>query len=117
MVRSWEEDLAAAEADQHHQPGAGQDDTGHQPRGEQDTELAEAARCPRSKPTGTTAATSYVLAESGWAGIPEIDEDAWVPALVGETVLEMTNPRKQRRRVRLVVRRTRLGRTVGGRDR
>ena len=24
-------DLAAAEADRHHQPGAGQDDTGHQP--------------------------------------------------------------------------------------
>ena len=35
-------DLAAAEADRHHQPGAGQDDTGHQPRrGEQDTEVAE----------------------------------------------------------------------------
>ena len=33
-------ELAAAEADRHHQPGAGQDDTGHQPRcGEQDTGL------------------------------------------------------------------------------
>ena len=52
------------------------------------------------------------------AQISNIDEDAWVPidyprggqAQVGETVLEMTNPRKrsQRRRVRLVVRRTRL---------
>ena len=31
-------DLAATEADQHHQPRAGQDDTGHQPRGEQDTQ-------------------------------------------------------------------------------
>ena len=50
--------------------------------------------------------------------INNIDEDAWVPidyprggeAQVGETVLEMTNPgkRSQKRRVRLVVRRTRL---------
>ena len=50
--------------------------------------------------------------------INNIDKDAWTPidyprggeAQVGETVLEMTNPKKrsQRRRVRLVVRRTRL---------
>ena len=50
--------------------------------------------------------------------ISNIDEDAWTPidyprggeAQVGETVLEMTNPKKrsQKRRVRLVVRRTRL---------
>ncbi len=52
------------------------------------------------------------------AQITHIDEDAWAPivyprggeAQVGETVLEMTNPKKrsQKRRVRLVVRRTRL---------
>ena len=52
------------------------------------------------------------------AQITNIDKDAWVPiaypeggqAQVAETVLEMTNPRKrsQKRRVRLVVRRTRL---------
>ena len=50
--------------------------------------------------------------------ISNIDKDAWTPiayprggqAQVGETVLEMTNPKKrsQRRRFRLVVRRTRL---------
>ncbi len=50
--------------------------------------------------------------------ISNIDKDAWTPiaypegglAQVGETVLEMTNPKKrsQKRRVRLVVRRTRL---------
>ena len=50
--------------------------------------------------------------------INNINKDAWTPidyprggeAQVGETVLEMTNPKKrsQRRRVRLVVRRTRL---------
>ena len=50
--------------------------------------------------------------------ISHIDEDCWVPiaytrsgeAQVGETVLEMTNPKKrsQKRLVRLVVRRTRL---------
>ena len=50
--------------------------------------------------------------------ISNIDKDAWTPidyprggeAQVGETVLEMTNPHKrsQKRRVRLVVRRTRL---------
>ena len=44
-------DLAAAEADQHHQPGAGQDDTGHQPRGEQvhrRTPVEIEANCPWS---------------------------------------------------------------------